>query len=112
LAQGDAQGARSLLAPLLDGALAPESNTLLAESYLVEGNYASALAQYESVARRFQGTPQAESALYATAQLQVEHGGRDEAVRSLARYLEQYPRGRFASEVQARLETLGGSSGR
>jgi hypothetical protein len=43
--------------------------------------------------------------------LQVEHAGRDEAVQSLARYLEQYPRGRFVSEVRARLETLGGTSG-
>jgi hypothetical protein len=111
LAQGDAVGARAVLSPLLRGPpLSAEANMLWAESFLVEADYPAALLQYEVVVREFEGTPQAESALYAAAELEVEHASRDDAVRALARYLETYPRGRFAAEVRAQLESMGGAA--
>lgn len=56
--------------------------------------------------RDFDGTAQAESALYAVAQLESEHGRPDEARAALHRYLARYPRGRFAREAGARLARL------
>jgi len=108
LSRGDASDARGLLHPLLRGrrTLAAEANALYAESFLVEGRYAEAIAGYRRVARQFAGTEQAESAFYAVAQLALESEGRDQAARALTAYLERYPHGRFVREARQRLDRL------
>lgn len=108
LGAGDAARARSELRPLLGGsrAIAVEAHVLLAESFLTEGRYGEAIKGYRAVERGFGGTPQAESALFAIAQLESESGSAADAVRALERYLARYPRGRFASEARQRLDRL------
>ena len=105
LAQGHADHARALLSPLLGGPRksAVEARALLAESFLVEGRYADATDSYRAVVRDFAGTVQAESALYAIAQLEGETGHAAQAAATLRQYLAQYPRGRFAKEARERL---------
>lgn len=107
LAAGRPSEARKLAATVTSPqSLAVEARLLAAESFLVEGRYDSAIAAYRLVVRRFGTTPQAETALYAIAQLETESGSRDEAHAALARYLERYPRGRFAREARQRLDKL------
>jgi TolA-binding protein len=108
LARGDAAEARRTLEPVLrmGREVAAEARALYAESFLVEGRYTEAEASYRTLIRDFPRTAQAESALYATAQLASEHGRTAEARDAVARYLDRYPRGRFAkeaAELQARL---------
>jgi ferric-dicitrate binding protein FerR (iron transport regulator) len=113
LAHGNAEDARRTVEPAFRAgrSLAAEARAIYAESFLIEGRYADAIEAYQLVVRDFSSTPQAESALYAVAQLQIEHGRSQEARASLARYLSRYPRGRFAKEAADRLDmgTLGGS---
>ena len=108
LGAGDTARARSELRPLLGAtrAIAVEAHVLMAESFLTEGRYGEAIKGYRAVERGFGGTPQAESALFAIAQLESESGNAADAVRALERYLARYPRGRFASEVRQRLDRL------
>ncbi|MCC6994406.1 MAG: FecR domain-containing protein [Deltaproteobacteria bacterium] len=108
LGAGDAARARSELRPLLGGgrAIAVEAHVLMAESFLTEGRYGEAIKGYRAVERGFGGTPQAESALFAIAQLESESGSAADAVRALQRYLARYPRGRFATEARQRLDRL------
>jgi TolA-binding protein len=114
LTRGQADQARDLLLPLLRGprSVAVEARALFAESYLIEGRYGDAVDGYRKVVRDFAGTPQAETALYAIAQLEVEASGREEAVQALRRYLARYPDGRFAREARERLERLASPAGR
>ena len=109
LTHGDADAARAILVSLLHGArkTAVEARALMAESYLVEGRYGDAMESYRTVVRDFDGTPQAESALYAIAELEVEHSSMDEAARALRRYLAKHPQGRFTKEAHDRLDRLG-----
>ena len=86
--------------------VAAEARAIHAESYLSEGRYADAVAGYRIVFRDFPHTPQAESALYAVAQLESEHGRPVEARASLQAYLARYPHGRFAKEAADRLARI------
>ena len=108
LAGGDSALARSILEPVRRGpkALLAEARLLEAESYLVERRYPQAIAGYRGVLRRFGDTEYGESALYAIAQLEVDSGRADAAERALHRYLDRYPRGRFAEEARSRLAAL------
>jgi hypothetical protein len=108
LTEGNADQARALLVPLYRGPrnIAVEARAIAAESYLVEGRYGDAIESYGVVVQDFQGTAQAESALYAIAQLQIESSRRDEAVQTLRRYLSRYPNGRFVKEARERLNKL------
>lgn len=108
LSRGESDKARRLVQPLLDGPrrTAAEANVLFAESFLVERRYGDALERYRAVTRRYAGTPQAESALYACGQLEIEQGLRDGALATLKRYLDLYPRGRFAREARERISRL------
>ena len=79
---------------------------IYAESFLVEGRYTDAVDGYETVVRDFPRTAQAESALYAVAQLESEHGRPAAARAGLESYLARYPHGRFAREATDRLAGL------
>jgi len=108
LARGNAGEARRLVEPIfhLGREIAVEARVIYAESFLVEGRYTDAVDGYETVVRDFPRTPQAESALYAVAQLDSEHGRAAAARAGLQRYLDRYPRGRFAREANDRLAGL------
>jgi ferric-dicitrate binding protein FerR (iron transport regulator) len=108
LARGNAGEARRLVEPIfhLGREVAVEARVIYAESFLVEGRYTDAVDGYETVVRDFPRTPQAESALYAVAQLESEHGRASAARAGLQRYLDRYPRGRFAREANDRLAGL------
>ena len=108
LARGHAGEARRIVKPLfgLGRDVAAEARAIYAESYLSEGRYADAVAGYRVVSRDFPHTPQAESALYAVAQLESEHGRPVEARASLEAYLARYPHGRFAKEAADRLARI------
>ena len=105
LARGNAGEARRLVEPLFRSGrdVAAEARAIHAESYLSEGRYADAVAGYRVVVRDFPAAPQAESALFAIAQLEGEHGRPAEARATLQRYLARYPHGRFAKEAADRL---------
>jgi ferric-dicitrate binding protein FerR (iron transport regulator) len=78
-----------------------------AEVELAEGQFAAAIQTYLSVYRDFPRAPQAESALFAAAQLAVDHPSRGvQGVALLRRYLETYPQGRFAAESRLLLDAL------
>jgi ferric-dicitrate binding protein FerR (iron transport regulator) len=108
LARGNAGEARRLVEPLfhLGREIAVEARVIYAESFLTEGRYTDAVDGYETVVRDFPRAPQAESALYAMAQLESEHGRPAAARAGLERYLSEYPHGRFAREATDRLAGL------
>jgi len=108
LSRGDAVGARRLVLPLFRQSrdLAAEARLLFAESFLVEGRYADAVDAYRVVARDFPRAEQAETSLFAIAQLQSEHGSAAEARAALRTYIGRYPRGRFVHEASDRLNRL------
>jgi ferric-dicitrate binding protein FerR (iron transport regulator) len=108
LAHGNAGEARRLVEPIfhLGRELAVEARVIYAESFLTEGRYTDAVDGYDTVVRDFPRASQAESALYAIAQLESEHGRPAEARAGLERYLAQYPHGRFAREATDRLAGL------
>jgi len=108
LSRGDAIGARRLVLPLFRQSrdLAVEARVLFAESFLVEGRYADAVDAYRVVARDFPRAEQAETSLFAIAQLQSEHGSGGEARAALRTYIGRYPRGRFVHEASERLNRL------
>jgi ferric-dicitrate binding protein FerR (iron transport regulator) len=105
LARGSAGEARRIVEPLfrLGREVAAEARAIYAESYLSEGRYEDAVAGYRVVVRDFPNAPQAESALFAVAQLESEHGRPGDARATLQRYLARYPHGRFAKEAADRL---------
>src|SRR6185312_2445893 len=76
LARGNAGEARRLVEPIfhLGREVAVEARVIYAESFLTEGRYTDAVDGYETVVRDFPRTAEAESALYAVAQLASEHG--------------------------------------
>ena len=108
LARGDAPAARRLVAPLfhLGRDVAAEARVIFAESFLVEGRYADAIDGYRLVVRDFPATHQGESAAFAIAELESEHGRSAEARAALQGYLARYPRGRFVREAALRLDQL------
>jgi anti-sigma factor RsiW len=108
LVRGNAAEARRLAQPLfrLERDVAAEARAIYAESFLIEGRHADAISAYQIVSRDFPSTPQAESALFAVAQLESEHDRPAEARATLQSYLRRYPNGRFAKEAADRLARL------
>jgi ferric-dicitrate binding protein FerR (iron transport regulator)/outer membrane protein assembly factor BamD (BamD/ComL family) len=81
-----------------------ELGLLEAEVLLAEQKFTRATAAYLAVADRYPGTPQADVALFAAAQLVFEHGDDAQRTRALLRrYLERYPLGRFVREAETLL---------
>jgi len=114
LVRGNAGEARHLAQPLfrLERDVAAEARAIYAESFLIEGRYTDAISAYQIVSRDFPSTPQAESALYAVAQLESEHDRPADARATLQNYLRRYPNGRFAKEAADRLAHLAPSQPR
>jgi len=92
--------------PRLSAAERAEALSLRADCALVEGDLAAAASGYLQVAERFARLPAGENALFAAGRLEAERGAHAAARKLLARYLEQYPHGRFVKEASARLRSL------
>jgi tetratricopeptide (TPR) repeat protein len=84
-----------------------EAHTLLAEIALLSGDVDRAIRHYRLVASRHPGSLQGEAALFAAARLEARRGRAAAADELLQRYRERYPRGRFADEVERKLQTRG-----
>jgi hypothetical protein len=87
-----------------------EALSLRAECELVAGKFRAARDAYLSVAEQFAALPAGETAHFAAARIEAEHGEPSHALRLLAGYLERYPSGRFVKEATTRRQALGGSS--
>jgi hypothetical protein len=83
-----------------------EALSLRAECALVVEEFQAARDLYLKVAQKFGNLPAGETALFAAARIEAEHGPRANAARLLNRYLEHYPYGRFVKEAGARLRAL------
>ena len=79
-----------------------ELSLLQAETDLAERRYDRAKTRYLAIVAEYSGTPEAELALFAAAQLSRGKAGLD----LLQRYLARYPEGRFAKEAHRLLEAL------
>jgi hypothetical protein len=112
LGERNVVGARRTLQRVLVRAVSREQRaealSLRAECELVAGKYRAARDAYLSVADRFAALPAGETARFAAARIEAEHGEPSRALRLLAGYLERYPSGRFAKEATTRRQALGG----
>lgn len=110
LAARDVTQARNTLrlaAPQLrESALRAQALSLEAECNLLERRFEAARDAYLRVARIFPTLPAAETALFAAARIEAEHGHSARARELLTRYLERYPSGSFAREAEHRIELL------
>jgi hypothetical protein len=99
--------ARRAVTAALDARPAPraeaEARTLLAECAQAEGSHAEAARLYRVVAERHRDLPAGENALFAAARAEARAGQASEARALYRTYLERYPAGRFAGEVEKRL---------
>ncbi|MFO0654393.1 MAG: tetratricopeptide repeat protein [Polyangia bacterium] len=77
---------------------------LEADCLLSERKYPEAIAAYRTVSKQYPEDPSGETAAFALAQFLSERGSKDEARAALDAYLLRYPSGRFASEVQAKIQ--------
>lgn len=66
-----------------------------------------ALAAYLLVLEEYPGLPQAETALFNTAQILLEMGFNDQARLRFEQYLKSYPQGRYYSTSETLLKNLG-----
>ena len=110
LAAGDPELARSRIAAALaarpTGRQRAVAGLLTAASFLVEGRYEDALADYRRTAESFDRYPESETAAFAIAQLLCERATTDEARTSLEAYLVRYPEGRFVQDARRKLASL------
>jgi len=89
------------------GVNAAELAIVEAEALLAMGQGGRAVRAYLDVTKRYPGTPQAESALFAAAQLSVDYSGKSRRGQNLLRqYLATYPNGRFRADASRLLEAL------
>jgi hypothetical protein len=114
LGERNVVSARRTLQHVLARALSHEQRaealSLRAECELVAGKFRAARDAYLSVAEQFAALPAGETARFAAARIEAEHGEPSHALRLLAGYLERYPSGRFVKEATTRRQALGGSS--
>jgi ferric-dicitrate binding protein FerR (iron transport regulator) len=110
LAARDVAQARNtleLVAPQLHNSeLRAQALSLEAECNMLERRFSAARDKYLQVARRFPQLPAAETALFAAARIEAEHGEATRAQALLTRYLERYPSGSFAREAQHRMQLV------
>jgi hypothetical protein len=83
-----------------------EARALQAECALVAGEFAAARDGYLSVVNEFPELPAAETALFAAARIEAQHGQPARASELLQRYLTRHPAGRFAKEAGAHLQRV------
>lgn len=76
-----------------------------AELYLAERQYAQAIDAYLHAHRAYRSSPQGEEALFAAAQLALDHQGAPRARALLEQYLKAYPQGRFREDARRLLES-------
>lgn len=112
LAARQLEGARrtlALAAPKLKrAALRAEALSLEAEASLLEGRFEAARDTYLRVAKRFPQLAAAETALFAAARIEAEHGEPARAQALLTDYLTRYPNGSYRREAERRLQTHSG----
>jgi hypothetical protein len=102
-----ARATLALAAPHLQGpALRAQALSLEAECELQARQFAAARDTYLQVARKFSGLPAAETALFAAARIEAEHGEPARALELLSSYLAKYPRGSFVREAERRMKLL------
>jgi hypothetical protein len=102
-----ARATLELAAPHLhDAALRAQALSLEAECELQARRFDVARDTYLQVARRFSKMPAAETALFAAARIEAEHGEQARARKLLSSYLAKYPRGSFVREAERRLQLL------
>lgn len=111
LAAGDVAKARQLMAEARARAakIPPAEFAILdAEALRAERRYGEAIDAYLGVTKRFGGSPQAEEALFAAAQLSIRNKGnqRHGAADLLHQYQQRYPQGRFRDQVDRYLRAL------
>jgi TolA-binding protein len=83
-----------------------EALSLEAECNLLEGRFSAASDSYLRVAKRYADLPAAETALFAAARIEDEHGQPPRARALLDQYLARYPKGSYVREVEHRLQSL------
>jgi len=83
-----------------------EALSLQAESQLLAGHHAAARDGYLHIVAQLPREPAAETALYAAARIEAEHGEPKRARALLARYRERYPNGSFVREAERRERAL------
>jgi hypothetical protein len=102
-----ARATLALAAPHLhDAALRAQALSLAAECELQARRFDVARDTYLQVARQFSSMPAAETALFAAARIEAEHGARAHARELLSSYIAKYPRGSFVREAERRLQLL------
>jgi TolA-binding protein len=106
-------GARAVLTRILRMSISDdqraEALSLYADCALFKHEYAAASAAYLRVANELPDLPASQTALFAAARVESEHGQPAAARQLFARYLRHYPSGRFAKEATARLQTREGA---
>ena len=83
-----------------------EALSLRAEAQLLAGRHAAARDGYLRVVETLPHEPAAETALYAAARIEAEHGDPARARALLARYRARYPHGSFVREAERREQAL------
>jgi hypothetical protein len=110
LSEGDSDRSRTLMARArAAGPRAserPSLDLLAADVLLVERRPDEAIAAYRAVTRRYERTPEGETAAFAAGQLLSERGAEAAARAAFDDYLARYPRGRFAREADERIRQL------
>jgi ferric-dicitrate binding protein FerR (iron transport regulator) len=102
-----ARATLELAKPLLrDAPLRAQALSLEAECELQAHRYGAARDTYLRVARTFPGMPAAETALFAAARIEAEHGAPERAAELFGNYLSKHPQGSYVREAERRLQLL------
>jgi|GEM_PF-5322687 len=91
---------------LRDAPLRAQALSLEAECALQAHRYSAARDTYLRVARKFPGMPAAETALFAAARIEAEHGDPKHAAELFRNYLSKHRQGSYVREAERRLQLL------
>ncbi|MBX3158687.1 MAG: hypothetical protein KF773_22150 [Deltaproteobacteria bacterium] len=103
---GAERAAAAALAARPSRADAAAARMLLADIAQASGALDRAVAHYTAVFTELAGLPAAESALYATARVELRRTRTAAARALLARYLDRHPAGRYTDDVRRQLAAL------